>query len=421
MENVKPSTWNLFVDGSAGDTSSGAGVVLISPEGYKLNSTVRFGFKATNNVAEYEALLAGLRLAKEMQVKRLLISSDSRLFVSQVNRNFSVRDKTMASYLKMVMYLVPSFEKFELIQIPRVENAHADALSKLASSKDFELLTIVPIEHLLIPSTEAPNVMWIVGTPTWMQPIVAYLKNQVLPANKQEAYKLRRRSTHFLFIDDILYKRSFSSPLLRCVGGEEATYSLREIHEGVCGNHSGCLSLVQKILRQEYYWPTLKKDVLQFWGIDLIGPLPKGREGVSFAIIAIDYFTKWVEVEPLVKITKANTSKFLWKNIICWFGIPYSIVSDNGKPFDNKKVRSLCEELGINKHFSIPHHPQANGQVGAVNKTIKHVMKRKFDMSKGAWVDELPQVLWAIRTTTKTPRRENTFPHGIRNESNEPC
>ncbi|XP_022877058.1 uncharacterized protein LOC111395308 [Olea europaea var. sylvestris] len=344
-EPAEPPTWDLFVDGSAGNAGSGAGVVLINPEGHKLNSAVRFEFKATNNVVEYEALLAGLRLAKEMQVKRLLISSDSQLVVSQVNGNFSAKDKTVASYLKMVMNLIPSFEKLELIQIPHIENSHADALSKLPSSKDSELLAVVPIEYLLLPSIEAPNVMWVAGTPTWMQPIVAYLKDQVLPTDKLEAYKLRR---------------SFSSPLLRCVIGEEANYILREVHEGVCGNHSGGLSLAQKLLRQgqpsqdltavSSPWPFSK------WGVDLIGPLAKGRGGVSFAIVAIDYFTKWVEVEPLAKITEANTSKFLWKNIICRFGIPYLIVSNNGRQFDNKKVRELCKKLGIKKYFSTPHH-----------------------------------------------------------------
>ncbi|XP_022849872.1 uncharacterized protein LOC111371959 [Olea europaea var. sylvestris] len=360
MEPAEPPTWNLFVDRSAEDADSSVGVVLISPEGHKLNSAVMFGFKATNNVAEYEALLAGLRLAKEMQVKRLLISSDSQLVVSQGNGNFLAKDKTMASYLKIVMNLIPSFEKFELIQIPCIENSHADALSKLTSSKDSELLT-------------------------------------VLSTDKLEASKLRRRSAHFLFIDDVLFKRSFSSPLLRCVGGEEANYILREAHEGVCSNHSGGLSLAQKILRQGHYWHTLKRDALQFdltavsspwpfskWGVDLIRPLPKGRGGASFAIVAIDYFTKWVEVEPLAKITEANTSKFLWKNIMCRFGIPYSIVSDNDREFDNKKVRELYEELGIKKHFFTPHHSQANSQVEAVNKTIKHVLKIKLDMSKGA-------------------------------------
>ncbi|XP_022852500.1 uncharacterized protein LOC111374102 [Olea europaea var. sylvestris] len=300
MELVEPPTWNLFVDGLAGDTGSGAGVVLVSPE---------------------------------------------------------VRDKIIASYLKMVMNLLPSFEKFEIMQIPSLENAHADALSKLASNKDSKLLTILPIEHLLTPSTEA---------------------TEVLSTDKDETYKLRKRSAHFLFIDEVLYKRSFSSPLLRCVGGDEVSYILREIHEGVYDNHSGGLALAQKRRRELCH-------------------------------VAIDYFTKWVEAEPLAKITEAKTSKFFWKNIICRFKIPHSIVSDNGRQFDNKKVRNLGEELGIRKHFLTPRHPQANGQVEAVNKMIKHVLERKLDASKGAWVDKLPQVLWAIRTTARTLAGETPF------------
>ncbi|XP_022864755.1 uncharacterized protein LOC111384672 [Olea europaea var. sylvestris] len=362
MEPVEPPTWNLFVDGLAGETGLEVGVVLVSPEGHKLNSAVRFGFKVTNNTAEYEALLVGLRLAKEMQVRRLHINSDSQLV-----------------------------------------NTHADALSKLVNSKDSELLAVVPIEHLFTPSIESLKVMWVERTPTWMQPIITYLKDQVLPANKDEAYKLRRRSAHFLFIDDVLYKKSFSSQLLQCVGGEETTYILRGIQEGVCGNHSGELASTQKrqpsqeLIAVSNPWPFSK------WGVDLIGPLSKGRGGANFTIVAIDYFTKRIEAKPLAKITKANTSKFFWKNIIFWFGIFHSIVSDNGRQFNNKKVRNLCEELGIKKHFSTPHHPQANGQVEVVNKSIKHVPNRKLDASKGALVDELPKVLWAIRTTTKTP------------------
>lgn len=72
-------------------------------------------------------------------------------------------------------------------------------------------------------------------------------------------------------------------------------------------------------------WPFAK------WGVDFIGPLPREKENACFAIVTIDYFTKWVEAEPLAKITKMNTSKFLWKNIICKLGIPYFVVSDNGK------------------------------------------------------------------------------------------
>lgn len=120
----------------------------------------------------------------------------------------------------------------------------------------------------------------------------------------------------------------------------------------------------------------------------LIGPLPRSRGCASFWIVSIDNFTKWFEAELLAKITKPNTSKFSWKNILCRFKIPHSIASHDGKQFYNKKVRSLCDELGIKKHFFTAHHPQAKGHVEAVTKTIKHILKRKLDTSKWVWVEE---------------------------------
>lgn len=138
----------------------------------------------------------------------------------------------MIAYLKLVMDIFPSFKKFELAQILRFENAHAGALSKLASIKESEQLMVMPIEHLTEPSiAKEKEVMRIDGMSTWMQHIVAYLKDQVVLDNKEEAYKLRRRSAHFVFLDDMLYKRGFSSSLIRCVGGKQTTYSLHKIHE----------------------------------------------------------------------------------------------------------------------------------------------------------------------------------------------
>ncbi|XP_022874004.1 uncharacterized protein LOC111392843 [Olea europaea var. sylvestris] len=208
MEPAEPPTLKLFVDGSSGEAGAGAGIVLESPEGHMLNCTVRFDFKASNNAAEYEANLAGLRLAKEMRVKKLLASSDSQLIVNQVNGNFAAKDGNMLAYLKLVLNIIPHFERFKLTQVPRLENAHADALSKLASSMDSELLNIIPIEHLSKPSTsEGEEVLWIEGTPLWMQPIIAYLKEQTLPASRGEARKLKRRAAHFVLQEDTLYKR----------------------------------------------------------------------------------------------------------------------------------------------------------------------------------------------------------------------
>lgn len=141
-------------------------MVLVSLEGHKLHCVVRFGFKAFNNIAKYKAFLAGLRLAKDVQVKRLLINSDSHLVVSQGNGNFTVKDKSITKYLKQVINLLPSFKKFELARILHVENVHVNIfitfLSKFTSSKDFGLLKAISIEYLARPFiSKGDDVMWI--------------------------------------------------------------------------------------------------------------------------------------------------------------------------------------------------------------------------------------------------------------------
>lgn len=127
--------------------------------------------------------------------------------------------------------------------------------------------------------------------------------------------------------------------------------------------------------------------------------MPKGKGQTKFATVAVDYFNKWAEAEPLATITEKNCTAFLWKNFICRFGIPHSIVTNNGKQFDNAKLRELCAELNIKHFFASPAHPQANGQVEAINKLIKKNLKTRLDKAKGAWAELLPQVLWAYRTS----------------------
>ncbi|KAK0604883.1 hypothetical protein LWI29_020537 [Acer saccharum] len=135
------------------------------------------------------------------------------------------------------------------------------------------------------------------------------------------------------------------------------------------------------------------------WGIDLIDPMPTATGGAKHAIVAVDYFTKWVEAEPLVHITEANTISFVKKNILYRFGIPNTIITDNGTQFDGRKFRELCDKYGINNYYASPAHPQMNGQTEAVNKIIKHNLKAKLATKKRSWADKLPQVLWAYRTT----------------------
>ena len=159
-----------------------------------------------------------------------------------------------------------------------------------------------------------------------MDPIWDYLVDGTLPSDPKEASKLKSRSARFTVHRGTLYKRGFSTPILKCVGKEYANYILREVHKGICGNHIGARTLAGKTLRQGYYWPTMLKDAtklvrkckacqehaklsylssepltavtsplpFQQWGLDILGPLPIGRGQCNFIIVAMDYFTKWV-------------------------------------------------------------------------------------------------------------------------------
>ena len=119
--------------------------------------------------------------------------------------------------------------------------------------------------------------------------------------------------------------------------------------------------------------------------------------------------TTLVEYLKRGSIPKANTTNFIRKNVICRFGIPASIMTDNGKEFDNAHVRDICEQLKISMTFFFPPYPQANVQVEVVNKKIKENLKMKLEKRKGVWADELPMILWAYRTTVRNVTGETPF------------
>ena len=197
----------------------------------------------------------------------------------------------------------------------------------------------------------------------WTTPLASYLKNGVLPDRKEAARKLKIQVARFVLIKDVLYKIGFSCPYLRCLGTEEADYVIREVHKGICGNHSGSKSLVHKLVRVVYYWPTMQADAEAYvkaydkcqrfsniirqptkelvpmtapwpfgqWGLGIMGPFPIAVRQLKFLVVGIDYFTKWVEAETLATIMEKNIRSFVWRCIICRFGIPRVLVSDNGK------------------------------------------------------------------------------------------
>ena len=119
----------------------------------------------------------------------------------------------------------------------------------------------------------------------------------------------------------------------------------------------------------------------------------------KYLLVGIDYFTKWVEAEPLANIRNVDVKRFVWKNTATRFEVPNMLISDNDFQFDSKMFRRYYGELGITNRYSTPAYPQRNGQAEVVNKVIVNRLKKRLDDAKGKWVEELPHVLWTYRTT----------------------
>ena len=256
-----PSTWKLYVDGASNAQGSGSGLILTSPEGIDIEYALRFGFHASNNEAEYEAVIARLNLAHSLEVDQLEVYSDSQLVVRQIEDTYEAKSKTMVLYLQKVRDLLKKFVLVQIKHVPRAENSRGDALGKVATALQEDLGRSTPVEYLVEPSIDPYSMVVapIGSVPSWMDPIWDYINDGTLPDDPKEAVKIRVRSSRFTNHKGSLYKRGFFTPFLKCIAGKDTEYVLREVHEGICGNHIGARTLAGKVLRQGYYWPTMLK------------------------------------------------------------------------------------------------------------------------------------------------------------------
>ncbi|XP_064979380.1 uncharacterized protein LOC135620378 [Musa acuminata AAA Group] len=250
--------WDLHVDGSATSSSAGAGLVLSAPDGRLFERSLRFGFRATNNEAEYEALLAGLKLALEMQVDIIHVFTNSQLVAEQLGGGYEAKEPTMARYLAEVKSLASNFSRFMLSMVPRNQNERADELAKMASGLDHENHS--GVEDLPFCTISVLSVAPAEARTTWVQEMLLFKRNGVLPDDKAAVRRIRRMQAWYSEVNGRLYKRSFSQPLLRCLEPGKAKAVLAEVHEGICGEHIAARTLACKILRQGYYWPTMSQD-----------------------------------------------------------------------------------------------------------------------------------------------------------------
>ena len=208
-------------------------MVIQTSEGDKIECMIQLDFPMTNHEAEYEALVAGLDLIKAIGAENVVIHCDSQVVTSQINSGYKCKNERMKRYLKEVKTRIGILE-VRFIQIPRRENECADRLAKAALAEFMlvpeQVLSFVQISSLIDDGT---NVQEVDFESNWTTPLISYLKTGVLPNGNDAARKLKVQASQFVLIKDVLYKRGFSRPYLRCLSHEEADYVMREVHESI--------------------------------------------------------------------------------------------------------------------------------------------------------------------------------------------
>ena len=207
-------------------------------------------------------------MVQKMRGKAVKVFLDSKLVVGQVKGDLEARDPRMQEYLCQIRSIQAKFEVFDLSHIPRGRNTHADSLATLATSLVQDFPQVVLVEDLCTPTSlhqGIPQIHQIKLGPSWMDSISLFLEKDILPEEKSEAEKVLRKAPWFWLSEDRkLYKRSFSSPYLLCVHPEASESLLEELHEGVCGSHTGGRSLSYRALTQGYWWPGMQKEAQEY-------------------------------------------------------------------------------------------------------------------------------------------------------------
>jgi ribonuclease HI len=278
---IQAELWTMYFDGLLMKFGAGAGLLFISPLRKHVRYVIRLHFPASNNMAEYEALVNGLCIAVELGVRRLDARGDSQLVIDQVMKNSHCRDRKMEAYCDEVRRLEDKFYGLEINHVARRYNETADELAKIASGRTTVPLNVFSrdIYQPSIKLDDAPELeetsaaegetLRVEGdqngvTPNlyWQNPYLEYLLRGELPLDKVEARRLARRAKSFVLLGDEkeLYHRSPSGILQRCISVAQGQELLQEIHSGACGHHAAPRALVGNAFRQGFYWPTARAD-----------------------------------------------------------------------------------------------------------------------------------------------------------------
>jgi hypothetical protein len=304
-----------------------------------------------------------------------------------------------------------SFEGFSVKNIPRGENEHADLLAKSATQG-----LSLPSETIKAPSVELMERAVLTISPVhsedWRTEIVSFLQGNCLLDDEAYIKRMEARTRPYVIIEGELYKQGVCCTLLKCLSRIEDQELMKGIHTGLCRAHIGSRPLLGKVFRQGFYWPKTASNAadlvqkcencqkcardqkqpssltqliqptwpLQRWGLDLLGSLPLAQGNLKYVVVAVEYFSKWIEAQPLATITSTIVQKFFWQNIVCRFGVPKTITVDNGAQFDAETFKVFCDQIGTKIHFTSVRHSESNRLVERANGIIiTGIMKSIFN------------------------------------------
>ncbi|CAL2277698.1 unnamed protein product [Prunus armeniaca] len=438
--------WRLYFDGSRTFNMGGAGVIIETPKGFRTRYSFQLDFDCTNNQAEYEALIIGLEILKELGVKSVAVMGDSMLVLKQLSGDYKVTSQALLGYHALASQLMEDFDDVRLAHLPREHNTQANAMAQLASGVEIsEGLSeeLFKVEKRSLPSVfergvPAEVMVLTIAPEDWRHDIVQYLKNP----NGSYSQQIRRRAQYYVIRDEVLFRIGSDDLLMKCLGKKEQLVAMTEVHEGICGAHQAGIKMRWLLRRHGYYWPTILKDCIEYakgckdcqrhgpiqhvpagpmnpivkawpfkgWAMDVIGQIyPKSSKGHKYILVATDFFTKWVEAVPLKQVTQVEVIEFIEKNIIHRFGLPESIMTDRGTAFMGEAVQAAARNWGIRMVQSTPYNPQSNGQAEASNKVIKGILEKMIDKNPKEWHSLLSNSLWAYRTSKRSATQTTPF------------
>ncbi|OMO87770.1 hypothetical protein COLO4_20580 [Corchorus olitorius] len=260
--------WILEFDGSSTANSAGARIVITSPDDDYTMMSFHLDFDCTNNQAEYEALIIGLELLREMKVSTIHIKGDSLLVINQLTREFNCTSPSLLSYYAVAVQLLEKFDDVRIEHVPRHRNESANVAAQLASGLVFQddiWKKVVNVERRSMPSTfTRDNVFEVYNLvhrlDDWRQPFLEYLQNPSTRGTR----RIKTLAVHYTVLADELYRKDLDGSLMRCLDQDEAKKVIKDVHEGLCGAYQAGRKMRWLICRHGFYWPIIMKDCMEF-------------------------------------------------------------------------------------------------------------------------------------------------------------